>query len=154
MTQDYDSTQDTLDHIEAVRQRIYQVIADLSLRGAIHDQSKLQSPEKEMHDRINPRLRDAEYGSAEYKAVLAEMGDIPALHYAKNRHHPEHFENGVNGMNLMDVMEMLCDWKAATERNNGNFAKSLEMNFVRFAINEPLARIIRNTAKEMGWVGE
>ena len=34
-----------------------------------------------------------------------------------NRHHPEHFgEDGIRGMNLPDVVEMLCDWKAASER--------------------------------------
>ena len=43
----------------------------------------------------------------------------PAIdhHYANNRHHPEHWPNGINDMTLMDLIEMLADWKAATARN-------------------------------------
>jgi len=43
----------------------------------------------------------------------------PAIehHYKNNRHHPEHFNNGIDEMNLVDLIELLCDWKAASERN-------------------------------------
>ena len=151
---EYDSTQDTWEHIEKVRQNLFQVTKELAMRSALHDQSKLQSPEKEAHDHFNPRLRHAVYGSDEYKAILAEMSDIPKLHYAKNRHHPEYHSNGVNDMSLVDIIEMLCDWKAATERNNGDLAKSIEISIQRFGIGEQLAQIIRNTARDFGWIVE
>lgn len=130
------------------------VTKELAMRSALHDQSKLQSPEKEAHDKYNPRLRQAVYGSDEYKAILAEMSDIPAYHYAHNRHHPEHHPNGVNDMSLVDIIEMLCDWKAATERNNGDLAKSIEISIRRFGIGDQLAQIIRNTARDFGWITE
>lgn len=148
----YDSTQDTLEHIEKVRQNLFQIVTELVMRGAVHDQSKLLSPEKEAHDRYNPRLRQAVYGTDEYRAILAEMGDIPQIHYARNRHHPEHFDNGINHMSLIDIVEMLADWKAATERNHGDLAESIETNIRCFGIDEQLARIIRNTASDLGWL--
>lgn len=148
----YDSTQDTLDHIEKVRARIFQVNAELVMRGAIHDQSKLQSPEKEAHDRVNPRLRSAEFGSDAYKAALADMGEAVQHHYSHNRHHPEYHPDGINGMNLVDAIEMLCDWKAATERSGGDLAKSIEINAQRFGIGKQLKTMLLNTASDFGWL--
>jgi len=148
----YDSTQDTLDHIAKVQWRLRQIRDDLSLRGDAHDQSKLQSPEKEVFDAVTPKLKGLTYGSDEYKAALVEMGAALTHHYANNSHHPEHFKNGINGMTLLDVIEMLCDWKAATERvAGGDFAKSLEINRTRFAISDQLASIFENTRREMRW---
>jgi hypothetical protein len=72
----------------------------------------------------------------------------PALdhHYAKNRHHPEHFKNGINEMNILDIIEMLADWKAATIRHNdGNLRKSIEHNAKRFGIDTQLTRILMNS---------
>jgi len=67
-------------------------------------------------------------------------------HYEMNRHHPEHFADGIDGMNLLDIVEMLCDWKAATLRHkDGDLRKSIETNAVRFKISPQLKRIILNT---------
>ena len=76
----------------------------------------------------------------------------PALehHYAVNRHHPEHFTNGVNDMTLIDVVEMFADWKAASERTqNGNLLKSIELNAERFHLSDQLKEIFINTAKTL-----
>ena len=57
------------------------------------------------------------------------------------------------GMSLLDLIEMLCDWKAAQQRHDppGTFEKSFEVNIPRFKISAGLARILKNTVKEMGW---
>lgn len=125
----------------------------LHLRGQDHDRTKLEAPEKEAFDNLSLNLKDHEYGSDEYKTVIREtLGPALKHHYENNTHHPEHFENGIAGMSLLDLIEMLVDWKAASERmSEGDIYKSIELNIERFEIDDQLAQILRNTAREMGW---
>ncbi len=149
----YDSTLDTLRHSRRVDELLLQLITDLQARLTKHDQSKMEPPEKEMYDRVTPRLKASTYGSEEYKGFLADMGEGLAHHYAKNRHHPECHEDGVNGMTLVDVAEMVCDWKAATERHDdGSLEKSFPIQAKRFDLAPQLVDIMRNTAIELGWI--
>jgi hypothetical protein len=77
----------------------------------------------------------------------------PALdhHYAQNRHHPEHHASGIAGMTLLDLIEMLCDWKAATERHeDGDMARSIQQNQERFGYSDELRLVLENTARELG----
>lgn len=149
----YDSYHDTQEHINKVRENIGKVQDNLLERALYHDESKLLSPEKEVFDRVTPRLKELTYGSDEYKEQLADMKVALDHHYAANSHHPEHYENGVNGMSLLDVLEMLADWKAATERHtDGNLSKSMDINKERFDISDQLYEILLNTAKELGWL--
>lgn len=61
-------------------------------------------------------------------------------------------DKGISGMTLLDVIEMLCDWKAATERHaDGSITKSIQINRGRFGIDDQLSSILENTRKEMGW---
>jgi hypothetical protein len=148
-----DSTLATLKHSRRVDELLLQLIAEISDRVTKHDASKLEPPEKELFDEYSPKLRDTTYGSEEYKTYLAEMGKALKHHYANNRHHPEHFENGVDGMTLVDLVEMLADWKAATERHtDGDLARSLEIQQERFGLSPQLVSILRNTAVEAGWL--
>jgi hypothetical protein len=87
----YDSTPDTQAHIARVRHFIGQIVKNLWGRADAHDASKLVSPEKEVFDRVTPKLRGLTYGSPEYHASLAEMGEALRHHYQHNSHHPEHF---------------------------------------------------------------
>ncbi len=138
---------DTFRHIERVRNLINKCVADLLKRGELHDQSKLVSPEVEAFTEYTPKLRETTYGSEEYESYRAAMKPALEHHYANNRHHPEHFKDGVNEMNLLDIVEMLCDWKAASERHNdGNIRKSIEVNAKRFGIDQQMVRILENTA--------
>ena len=149
---DYDSTQDTNDHIDAVRRCIQAVCNALTVRAVYHDMSKLEEPEKSVFDRMTPILRTLTYGSDEYKAALVEMGEGLKHHYAHNSHHPEHHAAGIAGMSLLDLIEMLCDWKAATERvKEGSMAQSLPINIARFGIDPQLAAVIENTVRELEW---
>lgn len=58
-------------------------------------------------------------------------------------------DGGIEGMTLIDLIEMLCDWKAASERHaDGDVIKSIEINTGRFQIGDHLRMILLNTAKE------
>ena len=147
---EYDSTVETLAHINLVQSYMVKMVSDLLERARAHDASKLLSPEKEMYDQFTPRLRESTYGSPEYTAMLVAMGPGLQEHYRQNRHHAEHFENGVNGMNLLDLLEMLADWKAASQRHDdGDLRKSFAINVRRFEISAQLAQIIENTINDL-----
>lgn len=152
MTEPYDSRPDTEAHIRTVHTHMMNVAAAFIERATNHDASKLQSPEKEMFDEYTPKLRALTYGSPEYEATRQEMLRTALRHhYEHNSHHPEHYPNGINGMSLLDVLEMLCDWKAATERHaDGDIRKSLEINRSRFG-EVDLYQVMLNTVREMGW---
>lgn len=146
----YDSKQDTLNHINRVRELLNSCVLIFLDRAKEHDKSKLQPPEKPIFDEFTPKLKDSTYGSDEYKSYLAEMGEALKHHYANNSHHPEHYENGVDGMSLFDLVEMVCDWKAATERHdNGDIYKSLIINADRFSISPQLQSVLLNTVNEL-----
>lgn len=138
---------DTFRHIERVRNLLNKCVIELIQRGEQHDQSKLASPEVEYFTEYTPKLATCTYGSDEYKGFLAAIKPALDHHYANNRHHPEHHKRGIEDMNLIDIMEMLCDWKAASERhNNGNIRKSIEINANRFGLSPQLVKILENTA--------
>lgn len=148
----YDSTADTNAHIEAVKHNMHVFWGLIDKRAERHDLSKLREPEKSTFDRVTPLLRGVTYGSDEYKALLGEMGEALRHHYQHNSHHPEHYPDGINGMNLLDVVEMLCDWRAASQRHaDGNLLKSLEINRERFGISDQLYSILLNTVRDLGW---
>jgi len=151
----YDSREDTTKHIMRVRKLVRRFRNLLNVRSINHDDSKMSSPEKETFDRVTPKLKSLTYGSDEYRKILAEMKTALEHHYANNRHHPEHFENGIEDMTLVDVVEMLCDWKAASERHDdGDIMKSIEINQERFNLSDQLANILKNTVLDMGLISE
>lgn len=153
MKQTYDSTKDTKKHIDCVQRHIDVCVQNLKQRGNIHDASKLLPPEKEVFDEMTPKLKDCTYGSEEYKGYLNIMQSALQHHYTHNPHHPEHWENGVNDMSLLDLLEMLCDWKAASERHaDGDISKSLDINAERFKISPQVQNVLQNTIKELGWI--
>lgn len=144
----YDSTKDTLDHIEKVINKMKVFVDKLYYRAIKHDQSKLHSPEKELFDKMTPILKGLEYGSDEYKKSLEELKPALEHHYKNNRHHPEYHEKGIDGMDLLDIVEMFCDWMAATERTkDGDIVKSIEINKKRFGMSDQLTSIFMNTLK-------
>ena len=146
----YDSAQATMEHKLRVAHFINKIIFELLIRTEDHDSSKLRSPEKEIFDEYTPKLKGSTYGSEEYKVFLKEMNVALEHHYAMNMHHPEHYKESIEGMDLIDLIEMLCDWKAATERHaNGSIDKSILINKDRFGISDQLVKIFQNTVKRM-----
>ncbi|MFJ8471016.1 DUF5662 family protein [Kitasatospora sp. NPDC094011] len=153
MTMPYDSTPDTLRHSLRVAELMGELIKELLDRSVRHDLSKTHEPERPVYDEVVPQLRAAAYGSVEYRALVDTMGEGLRHHYAHNRHHPEHFPDGINGMTLIDLLEMLADWKAATERApHGDLADSLTINRERFGITPQLMAVLTNTADHFGWL--
>jgi Family of unknown function (DUF5662) len=139
----------TMRHIEAVRNHVGACVAELLDRAVMHDQTKLEDPERSGFDEYTAKLRGTTYNSPEYKQFLAELQPVLDHHYKHkfNRHHPEHHREGIRGMNLIDVLEMLCDWKAATMRHaDGDILKSIEINQDRFDFSDDLSDILINTA--------
>jgi len=146
-----DNTADTMNHKEKVKTHIEKLIKDLQERAEKHDNSKLQNPEKDGYASIAVRLKPHKYGSDGAKEVLAS-DDAKAIvkhHQQENRHHPEHFENGIKGMTLVDIVEMFCDWYASSQRSDvSDFNKGLEINQKRFGYGEDLNSIFINTFNE------
>lgn len=144
------SNLDTIKHIHAVRELLYRVIQNLDHRAQVHDKSKLETPEQEIFAENYGQLERVEYGTPEYNALLEKVKPAITHHYANNRHHPQHWPNGIDDMTLLDLIEMLCDWSAATARNkNGNIRKSIEVNAERFNMSPQLKQIFENTVREM-----
>jgi hypothetical protein len=154
----YDSRPETRAHIDRVRDFVCRAVSNLKSRADQHDASKLVTPEVEAFDIATPKLAGLEYGSEEYKQSLRDLGPALQHHFAHNDHHPEHYENGVRGMSLMALLEMLCDWRAASERVKqrtddpekvSTFESGLAHNKERFGISDDLYEILLNTAREL-----
>lgn len=138
---------ETKQHIANVQIFINKVQEALASRAVNHDLSKLSDPELPLFTEVTHKLAGCTYNSDEYKEFLKKLKPALDHHYAKNKHHPEHYANGINDMTLIDLIEMFCDWKAATLRHNdGNLLKSIEINTKRFNIDKQLAQILTNTA--------
>lgn len=156
----YDARIEIYEHIAKVRGLLLRVVADLLERAQEHDASKFTPPEIEEYFEYTPTLETLEYGSAEERQARATIEDLGAKrHYELNRHHPEHFEDGIHGMNLVDLIEVLCDWKVASEFTGygpyentitpAGLEASIEKNAERFGYGDELKRILLNTAETL-----
>lgn len=141
---------ETLAHIKRVRHFMRIFINDLVIRAEDHDVTKLDTMEIEGFHKMTMTtpMANLTYGTPEYDAALEKIKPLFKHHYKNNDHHPQHFKNGVDDMDLGQLVEMICDWKAASERNqDGSIEKSLEINKVRFGMSEQLVKIFQNTIK-------
>jgi hypothetical protein len=143
----------TTAHIARVGEILGEFRMLLASRAIHHDRSKFEpieaGPLQEMQDLID-REGPAPYGSEEYSRRTALLAPMLKHHYARNPHHPEHYQNGIAGMSLIDVVEMICDWKAASERGRES-AINLTHSIEKYQIDPMLAQILRNTCDFMGW---
>lgn len=155
----YDSRPSTHEHIAQVRGLVLGAAQDLIRRAHRHDRSKLEDPELTTFDQVTERLAALEYGSPEYEAARADMGEALAHHYRVNDHHPEHYREGevepawgsdlvgIEGMGLLELTEMLCDWIAASRRHDDDkdVHDSIEVNAERFGYGEEMTRLLHNS---------
>ena len=146
MAETYDCTNDVRNHIRLVQFWMEKFSRQIVSRSKWHDKSKLEEPEKPIFDEFTPRLKELEFGSDEYKAALTDMGEGLKHHYRVNRHHPEHYENGVSGMTLVDIVEMVSDWMAVAQSKETYV--DLDLLARRFGISEQLLDIIANTLRD------
>lgn len=138
-------------HILLVRNLLNRMVVEILKRSDTHDQSKLSSPEIEYSMKFTQKLKDADYGSPEYLAIQEQMQEALEHHYACNRHHPEHFDDGIKDMNLIDILEMFCDWVIASQQHpKGDIEQSIEVNQQRFGYSDDLKQIFKNSIKLLG----
>lgn len=140
-----DACDPTLDH--DLRPRLY---LDLVFRAIVHDLSKYHPDEAAAFARTAGRLRETTYGTEEYRALLREIKPAIERHYARNSHHPEHYDDGIAGMSYEDLIEMVADWGAAVRRHDdGDLDLSIAKNAERFGYNRNLEIALRATARQM-----
>lgn len=149
----YDSTEDTIKHVNEVAEDLTLCAANLLHRAKYHDASKLAEPEKSTFDIYTPLLKTCSYSTdpdSDYQKNLKAMGPILEHHYKYNDHHPEYFANGIKDMDLFQLTEFLCDNMASASRHpDGNIFKSLEMNQQRFGYSDELKSILINTVSTL-----
>ena len=138
-----------LGHKDFVARMMAKFSAELAYRAAIHDESKFRPAEFDVFEKLVPHFGKFEYGTPEWEEVNQQLREATAIHHAKNRHHPEHFENGIDDMNLIDLVEMLADWKAASTRSpKDHIRKSMPKLQERYGISPQLLKILENTLKD------
>jgi len=135
-------------HNQEVQKKMCWLAGELAVRGVEHDRSKFTDAEFNTFVQFAPLLKTTTYGDDVYRKALKDMKPALDHHYKANRHHPEHFEEGIRGMNLIDLIEMFCDWYASTERQkDGDIRKSIEANQKRFHFTNELKEIFLNTVE-------
>lgn len=138
-------------HKNNVEKKMESLCLDLAQRARDHDNSKLESPEYFAWKKMDEEPRYP-YGTPEYFDKKRRYDYVFQEHYKnpKNRHHPEHWPNGVEDMNLLDLIEFLCDMFSYKEANI-SYSEAVEMlqtQVKRFKISDDLAWILLNTVKE------
>lgn len=152
MSKKFSSREGTLDHIKRVNELLIDVAKEFLDRAVKHDSTKIIEPELSGFDMLDPDFRKLKYGSPEYYDVInkPEVQEAIKHHHSHNSHHTEYYEKGAMGMDLFDLLEMVCDWKAASERNLGSdFEEHMKYNFERFNIPPDLQVILANTIRRL-----
>lgn len=136
--------EDLNNHKELVRVLLNNLAENLKHRGIVHDNSKYDAEEAEQFETISDiRREDFETYEEWFNTTKPMLDKALKHHYENNRHHPEHFKNGVEDMNLLDVLEMVVDWEASASARNTTLDP--EYSFKRFGISPQLQKIIINT---------
>lgn len=143
---EYDSTKDADAHREAVTRIGNMIVKEIQRRISDHDLSKYRDPERSCYDKYIPQLREAKYGSKEYYAIREQMQKEGLdHHYQVNRHHPEHFENGIKDMTIVDLVEYFIDTYAASTKSDTPYKEGVKANAGRHHLPDALVQIFINT---------
>ena len=122
-------------HKTALVEQLEMLSDELRQRGRLHDLSKLRLDEFSGFTGINQAAREHPYGSEAYRAVLFaenKKGSCIALHFQRNRHHPEFWDDPKN-MTWVDLIEMVFDWNAAAATyGQSSLVESLQVQRKRF----------------------
>ena len=123
----------------------------LMWRAVIHDLSKYGLTEARSFIPVIHLLKGTPYGGDEYKKLMEAIAPALVHHYWVNRHHPEHWKEGIDGMTLIDLVEMAFDWKASSKRHaTGDPIKSVDINKKRFGYDDTMANILKNSLGREG----
>ena len=145
----YDSRVETLLQIKRLNELLNKAAVELLDRAIVHDKSKLEQPEKDLYDKLTPLLKKASSNSDEYKDLSKQYKIAIDHHYKNNRHHPEHYKNGVNDMTLFDIIEMAMDWLVDVGDSPNDIFKLLKENKEKYNLSDQLGSILKNTYKKM-----
>jgi hypothetical protein len=136
-------------HKESIAIWLAKFCAELAYRNATHDNSKYSEEEFGIQAACVDDFEKYEFNSPEELKLREKLLPGTTIHRKRNRHHPEHFENGIDGMNLIDLLEMIGDWKSASERVKGDsLRKSVPILKEKYNISPQLLKIIENTLKD------
>ncbi len=139
-------TNDLHKHKLILRGVLYNLANQLKERADNHDNSKYDKEEKEVFESIdNIKREDFDSYEEYYNCTKPLIQKALDHHYAKNRHHPEHFEHSVEDMNLLDILEMVVDWDSSASCRGTEL--DTDYSFKRFKITPQLQKIILNTLK-------
>ncbi len=129
---------------------IFKLVVPLVHRAIIHDLSKYKWDEAKLFAEVVFDLRSTTYGTDEYRELLRRIKPSIEKHYARNSHHPEHYEAGLLGMQGLDLIEMVADWSAAVKRHaDGDLQSSIEKNGGRFNYGSESEWWITSIAEDM-----
>lgn len=149
MEEKYDSIKDYMAHVIRVKKNMAILMCDLEERARTHDMSKTQSPEKEGYDKYIPLLRTAKYGTEAYNKIREDMRkDCLDHHYEVNRHHPEHFENGIRDFTIVDLFEYFVDCYSSSLLSDTPFEEGVKINAKKHNLPPELVQIFINTVRE------
>ena len=145
-----------LRHKALVTKNFEQLISKLKEREIMHDISKFQQDEFDGFSELDSAEVFKLYGTDEYKKKISKNEGIK-LHYSRNSHHPEFYNNSDNTytflnidfMSFLDVLEMVIDWKSACETYSTNFEDSLKFSIERFKPNCRTEHMIREIASDL-----
>ncbi len=132
-------------HIKSVQFKLFLIMSEIQKRLESHDDSKLHSPELPLWEAMDKEPKYP-YGSKEYIDKQKRYYAVFKHHYACNRHHPEHFENGIKDMNLVDLIEMLADW--ISYKDSLSITEAIELVYVqakRFGFSDETISYMVNT---------
>lgn len=138
-----------LQHVSMVRALLRKVAHRLLERADLHDLSKLAEDELGGMARISQN----KFGSLEYVGALSSP--VVKLHWSRNSHHPEHFEQGFKDMSVVDVIEMVCDWKAANmlrehlewEESIDIMAERLHLSIQEYYFVKAIAQLVKDAGE-------
>lgn len=144
-----------LQHKKTVKERLLFLADELYKRAYNHDDSKLQLPELQWLIDMDKEPRYA-YGTPEYFDKMKRWDKFFKSHYKNNRHHPDHFPNGINDMNLADLCEYIVDIISYYKELHVNVAlDTVNKQQQRFGFDEQITQILKNTLMEyFSWFGD
>lgn len=144
-----------LKHKASVKTKLMFLVHELEKRAENHDNSKLQQPEAGYLIAMDKEGRK-KYGSKEYFEKMKRWEKFFKHHYENNRHHPDHFQNGVDGMNLIDLCEYVVDIISYYDNMHVEDAiQTINEQKDRFKLDEQLTQILKNTLLEyFTWFGD
>jgi len=135
-------------HRQRLMIHIIKFSEELIQRGIHHDDSKFEDEELPYYSNVIDEFEKHKFGTPEYNKAKDSVYEAVQHHYKKNRHHPEHFPNGIDDMNLVDLIELLVDWKSASLNHPdkpGNILESLKWATEKYNISPQMVKILYNT---------